>query len=83
MPLNEKGITPDELRISPLGSALVTWAQRNIPTGRISRSSLSSREDAAGDQDMRDIVIGICFLAMLLSPAVVASFQKGRTDDEA
>lgn len=32
---------------------------------------------------MRDIVIGICFLAMLLSPAVVASFQKGRTDDEA
>lgn len=32
---------------------------------------------------MRDLVIGICFLAMLLSPAVVASFHKGRKDDEA
>jgi multisubunit Na+/H+ antiporter MnhC subunit len=32
---------------------------------------------------MRDIVIGIAFLAMLLSPAIVASFNKGKTDDEA
>lgn len=30
---------------------------------------------------MRDIVIALAFLAMLLSPAIVASFQKGRTDD--
>lgn len=32
---------------------------------------------------MRDIVIAIAFLAMLLSPAIVASFQKSKTDDEA
>jgi hypothetical protein len=31
---------------------------------------------------MRDIVIGIAFLAILLSPALVASFSKGKTDDE-
>jgi hypothetical protein len=32
---------------------------------------------------MRDIVIGIAFLAMLLSPALVASFSKRKSDDEA
>jgi len=32
---------------------------------------------------MRDIVIGIAFLAMLLSPALVASFNKKKNDDEA
>jgi hypothetical protein len=32
---------------------------------------------------MRDLVIGIAFLAILLSPALVASFHKGKTDDEA
>jgi len=32
---------------------------------------------------MRDIVIGIAFLAMLLSPALVASFSKHKSDDEA
>jgi len=32
---------------------------------------------------MRDIVIGIAFLAMLLSPALVASFHKNKNDDEA
>lgn len=32
---------------------------------------------------MRDIVIAFAFLAMLLSPAIVASFQKSRNDDEA
>ena len=31
---------------------------------------------------MRDIVIGIAFLAMLLSPALVASLSKGKPDDE-
>jgi multisubunit Na+/H+ antiporter MnhC subunit len=31
---------------------------------------------------MRDIVIGVAFLAMLLSPALVASFSKGKSDDE-
>jgi hypothetical protein len=30
---------------------------------------------------MRDIVIGVAFLAMLLSPAIVASFNRGKTDD--
>jgi len=32
---------------------------------------------------MRDIVIGVAFLAMLLSPAIVASFNKGKSDDKA
>lgn len=32
---------------------------------------------------MRDIVIAFAFLAMLLSPAIVASLHKGRSDDEA
>jgi hypothetical protein len=32
---------------------------------------------------MRDLVIGIAFLAILLSPALVASFNKGKSDDEA
>jgi len=31
---------------------------------------------------MRDLVIGIAFLAILLSPALVASFHKDKTDDE-
>lgn len=32
---------------------------------------------------MRDLLIGIAFLAMLLSPAIVASFSKNKGDDEA
>jgi hypothetical protein len=32
---------------------------------------------------MRDIVIGVAFLAMLLSPAIVASFSRSKKDDEA
>jgi hypothetical protein len=32
---------------------------------------------------MRDLVIGVAFLAMLLSPVIVASFHKGKSDDEA
>jgi hypothetical protein len=32
---------------------------------------------------MRDIVVGIAFLAMLLTPALVASFQRhGQHNDE-
>lgn len=32
---------------------------------------------------MRDVVIGLAFLAMLLSPAIVASFSKKNEDEEA
>jgi hypothetical protein len=32
---------------------------------------------------MRDFVIGVAFLAMLLSPAIVASFSKHKSDDGA
>lgn len=32
---------------------------------------------------MRDIILGLAFLAMLLSPAIVASFRKHSSDDEA
>lgn len=31
---------------------------------------------------MRDILLGIAFLAMLLSPALVASFSKKKSDEE-
>jgi hypothetical protein len=31
---------------------------------------------------MRDIVIGVAFLAMLLTPALVASLSRGKSDDE-
>jgi hypothetical protein len=31
---------------------------------------------------MRDFVIGVAFIAMLLTPAIVASFSKNKTDDE-
>lgn len=30
---------------------------------------------------MRDIVIGILFLAMLLSPAIVASWKRTKSED--
>jgi hypothetical protein len=30
---------------------------------------------------MRDIVVGFAFLAMLLSPAIVASFRRGGNDE--
>ena len=32
---------------------------------------------------MRDLFIGLAFLAMLFSPAIVASFSKKKSDDEA
>jgi hypothetical protein len=32
---------------------------------------------------MRDLLIGLAFLAMLFSPAIVASFSKKKSDDEA
>jgi hypothetical protein len=35
-----------------------------------------------GVQPMRDFVIGVAFIAMLLTPAIVASFSKNKTDDE-
>ena len=31
---------------------------------------------------MRDVVIAFAFLAMLFSPAIVASFRKTSSDDE-
>jgi len=31
---------------------------------------------------MRDIVVGIAFIAMLLTPALVASFQRRSRHDE-
>jgi hypothetical protein len=30
---------------------------------------------------MRDLVVGIAFLAMLLSPAIVASFRRSDDDE--
>ena len=56
----------------------------NLPVGLADVPRRCCEEDPQGAwTPMRDIVIGIAFLAMLLSPALVASFHKNKNDDEA
>lgn len=63
------------------GSGPLASSQRVIP-GQEPGPPSPDQEMPQESRIMRDIVIAIAFLAMLLSPCVVASFQKGRGDDE-
>lgn len=57
--------------------------ERNSRSGEPSAAPQLRGKPLGALTRMRDIVIGIAFLAMLLSPALVASFSKRKSDDEA
>lgn len=61
----------------------IEFFERKFPVGRPKGRTVAARKTARSLARMRDIVIGIAFLAMLLSPALVASFSKRKSDDEA
>lgn len=68
---------------SPSIGAGIEFVERKFPVGRAKSRTAAARKTARSLARMRDIVIGIAFLAMLLSPALVASFSKRKSDDEA
>ena len=55
----------------------------NSRSGELDAAPLLRGRPRGAKTPMRDIVIGVAFLAMLLSPALVASFSKRKSDDEA
>jgi hypothetical protein len=74
-----------KLAIAGADQAGVDFVKRKSPksASHTTRLAVAQWDIARSSSPMRDIVIGVAFLAMLLSPAIVASFSKGKTDDEA
>lgn len=84
-------ITAGYLRISPVGDHR-SYHQGISPrhARHYIRESGSKQADlhdliaaAPRSLSMRDLLIGLAFVAMVFSPAIVASFSKNKSDDEA